>query len=136
MGLPSRFQEAMHRRLGQTGIFVEVNGKYYLDEARLAQVNKSNSGRGVGGMGGRQSARETLFGLRMARLVIGIVVILLIFSNLFFLHSFMTWFLIGGLLLIVVVISVLQLYYLSKARRMWRSSNFPSAVSEVQMSIN
>ena len=32
LGLPPRFEEAMHRRLGRTGIFVEVNGKYYLSE--------------------------------------------------------------------------------------------------------
>jgi len=39
LGLPIRFEQAMHRRLGQTGIFVEVNGKYYLNEERL----KANS---------------------------------------------------------------------------------------------
>jgi hypothetical protein len=27
----------MHRRLGRSGIFVEVNGKYYLSEQRLAE---------------------------------------------------------------------------------------------------
>jgi len=26
LGLPARFEEAMHRRLGRLGIFVEVNG--------------------------------------------------------------------------------------------------------------
>ncbi len=88
-------------------------------------MNQSNFGRRGGGMGDHQSAREALFGLRRARLVIGIALILLIFSNLFFLHSFLTWFLIGGLLLVVVVISVLQLYYLSKARRMRKASNLP-----------
>jgi hypothetical protein len=35
LGLPPQFQEAMHRRLGQTGIIVEVNGKYYLSEEKL-----------------------------------------------------------------------------------------------------
>jgi hypothetical protein len=125
LGLHPRFQEAMHGRLGQTGIFVEANGKYYLDERRLAQMNQSNFGSRGRGMGGRQSARETLFGLRTARLVIGIAMILLFFSNLFLFHSFLTWFLIGGLLIGVIVISILQLYYLSRARRMWRRSNFP-----------
>ena len=32
LGLPPEFQEAMRRRLGQTGIFVETNGKYSLSE--------------------------------------------------------------------------------------------------------
>jgi hypothetical protein len=35
LGLPPRFEEAIHRRLGRLGIFVEVNGKYYLSEKRL-----------------------------------------------------------------------------------------------------
>jgi hypothetical protein len=40
LGLPPRFEEAMHRRLGRTGIFVEVNGKYYLSEDRLKEVQE------------------------------------------------------------------------------------------------
>jgi len=38
LGLPPRFEEAMHRRLGRSGVFVEVSGKYYLSEQRLAEV--------------------------------------------------------------------------------------------------
>jgi lipoate-protein ligase A len=38
LGLHSRFEEAMKGRLGKTGIFVEVNGKYYLSEQQLRQV--------------------------------------------------------------------------------------------------
>jgi hypothetical protein len=38
LGLPLRFQGAMKRRLGKTGIFVEVNGKYYLSEAGLKEI--------------------------------------------------------------------------------------------------
>lgn len=37
LGLPPRFEEAMHRRLGQTGVIVEANGKYYLSEERLKE---------------------------------------------------------------------------------------------------
>jgi len=40
LGLPPRFEEAMHRRLGRTGILVEVNGKYYLSEDRLKEVQE------------------------------------------------------------------------------------------------
>jgi hypothetical protein len=47
LGLPPRFEEAMHRRLGQSGIFVEVNGKYYLNEERLKQIQEQR-GRNVG----------------------------------------------------------------------------------------
>jgi len=38
LGLPPEFRERMQRRLGQTRIFVEVDGKYYLDEKRLEEV--------------------------------------------------------------------------------------------------
>jgi len=40
LGLPPRFKDAMQRRLGRTGIFVEVNGKYYLSEQRLKEVQE------------------------------------------------------------------------------------------------
>jgi hypothetical protein len=40
LGLPTRFEEAMNRRLGQTGIFVRVNGKYFLSEERLKVVKE------------------------------------------------------------------------------------------------
>jgi len=40
LGLPPEFKERMQRRLGQSGIFVEVNGKYYLDEKRLEEARE------------------------------------------------------------------------------------------------
>jgi hypothetical protein len=43
LGLPPRFEEDMHRRLGQSGIFVEVNGKYYLNEERLKQIQEERA---------------------------------------------------------------------------------------------
>jgi len=45
LGLPSEFKEAMKRRLGWTGILVEVNGKYYLDEKRLEEIREEMPGR-------------------------------------------------------------------------------------------
>ncbi len=48
LGLPPRFEQAMHRRLGQLGIFVESNGKYYLDEERLRQVQEQRRKAGSG----------------------------------------------------------------------------------------
>jgi len=38
LSLPPRFEQAMHRRLCLTGIFAEVNGKYYLNEEKLGQI--------------------------------------------------------------------------------------------------
>jgi lipoate-protein ligase A len=53
LGLPPRFEEAMHRRLGQSGIFVEVNGRYYLNEERLRQIQEERErARAQGGGGG------------------------------------------------------------------------------------
>ena len=54
LGLPPRFEEAMHRRLGQSGIFVEINGKYYLNEERLKQIEEQRAkmGSGTSGAGG------------------------------------------------------------------------------------
>jgi len=46
LGLPPEFKELMQRRLGQRGIFVEINGKYYLDEKRLEQMRQHMGSRG------------------------------------------------------------------------------------------
>ena len=46
LGLPPRFEEAMKRRLGRSGVFVEVNGKYHLSEERLKQIEEMRSARG------------------------------------------------------------------------------------------
>ena len=45
LGLPPEFKEAMKRRLSQTGIFVEANGKYYLDEKRLQEMREQMANR-------------------------------------------------------------------------------------------
>jgi amino acid transporter len=43
LGFSPRFEEAMHRRLGRSGIFIEINGKYYLNEERLKQIQERQS---------------------------------------------------------------------------------------------
>ena len=43
LGLPPKFKEAMQKRLGRLGVFVEVNGKYYLSEERLREVKEKFS---------------------------------------------------------------------------------------------
>ena len=45
LDLPPRFKEAMHRRLGQSGIFMEINGKYYLNEEQLKQIREQRAKR-------------------------------------------------------------------------------------------
>ncbi len=40
LGLPPEFKKAMERRLGQLGLFTEVNGKYYLSEERFKELRE------------------------------------------------------------------------------------------------
>ena len=69
LGLPPRFEQAMHRRLGQTGIFVEVNGgKYYLNEERLKQIQEQRQQTGGAGGGAGFGFRKNMITLRVARL--------------------------------------------------------------------
>ena len=39
LGLPPQFR-VMQGRMGQTGLFLEHNGRYYLSEERLKQIQK------------------------------------------------------------------------------------------------
>ncbi len=120
LGLPPRFEEAMKRRLGATGIFVEVGGKYYLDEAKLKQVQEERRAGGWGGGGG--VSWGGVIALRMARMVVGIAVVLLILSNVFIARSMYVSLAVLGLLILFLVLTVVQLYYLSRARSRWRAS--------------
>ena len=45
LGLPPKLKETMQKRLGRLGVFVEVNGKYYLSEERLREVKEKFSQR-------------------------------------------------------------------------------------------
>ncbi len=84
LGLPPRFEQAMHRRLGQTGIFVEVNGKYYLNEERLKQIQEQRAKAGPGSSGGATGIEKVrrhgsvIVGI-LLMLPIGIIVALVLF---------------------------------------------------------
>jgi hypothetical protein len=121
LGLPPRFEEAMHGRLGASGIFVEVDGKYYLDEARLKHLQEQRTA-WRGGMGGGAPSRGTMLALRMTRMVVGLVVILLIISNILVARSLYLSLVIIALLFLWVALTVAQLYYLSRLRNRWRES--------------
>ncbi len=81
--LPPRFEQAMNRRLGQTGIFVEANGKYYLNEDRLRQIQqeRANSRGGDGGIGDRPSSWLRYAGI-LLMLPFGIIVVVLLYISL------------------------------------------------------
>ena len=72
--------------------------------------------------GGGRASRVNMIALRMARMVVGIAVILLILSNIFIARSAYVSLAVLGLLVLFLVLSVLQLYYLSRARRRWGAS--------------
>ena len=124
--LPPRFEQAMHRRLGQLRIFVEVNGKYYLDEERLKQVQeqrfKAGSGRngGAGWTGTGAPGRSRYVGI-LLMLPIGLIVSLALFWLLVFngVSFFPGEFLII-LTIVMVVVAVIRILFWRSRRRYWR----------------
>jgi len=119
LGLPPRFEEAMKRRLGRLGVFVEVNGKYYLSEERLKQVEDLRSARG-----GAWNPRSRIVTLRLLQLVTIVFFIALFLANLFY-PSWQLKVVSVGLLVVWLVIAMLQIYFLSRIRRRY-SSQQPS----------
>ena len=115
LGVPPRFEEAMHRRLGATGIFVEVSGKYYLDEAKLKQIQDERMARGGMGGGGH---RGTMASIRTAKMAVGFAAVLLILVNIVFVRSLDISFVVLSLLVVWLIISLYQILYFSRLRRM------------------
>ena len=117
LGLPPRFEQAMHRRLGQTGIFVEVNGKYYLNEERLKQIQERRANSAFGGYGGGRQGPQSW--LRYAgiflMLPIGIIVVALLYF--FFIYGGANYY--PGEFIIIILVVMLAVF----AARMllWRS---------------
>ena len=111
LGLPPRFQEAMKRRLGQSGIFVEVNGKYYLSEERLKQVEEM---RRQGG--GNPHPRGGMRNLRIARLLTAVIIVALLLINVF-IQSWELRILTIVIVVVWIALTILQIYRLFRARR-------------------
>jgi hypothetical protein len=120
LGLPPRFEEAMHRRLGRSGIFVQLDGKYYLSEERLKQVEEhwSSRGRGGAGLGG---ARGDMITLRITRMITAFLFVVLILVNLF-VQSFELKLIISVLIIAWIVITMVQLYYISRSRKRFQQN--------------
>lgn len=118
LGLPPRFEQAMKRRMGQTGIFVDVGGKYYLDETRLNQFSQEWM---RPRQGGRQGLRTNMMTLRVIRMVLGVAIVLIFFVNLVNGRGTVSWYLVAALIVVWIAISVFQIYYLSRMRGMMRS---------------
>jgi len=111
LGLPPRFQEAMQRRLGRSGIFVEVNGKYYLNEECLKEIEEQGHREGAG-----WGSQNRLFTLRIVRTIVAVVAVVLLLMNVFVL-SWELRVLAAFFMAAWLAVTVLQIYYLSRMRR-------------------
>ena len=105
LGLPSRFEEAMQRRLGRSTVFMEVNGKYYLNEERLKQIQEQLAKAGYGSGGDIDWSRvgpPTWFRVVevLLMLPIGIIIALVLFHFVASKGSFFQ----GEFLIVLVVI--------------------------------
>jgi hypothetical protein len=131
LSLPPRFEQAMHRRLGQTGIIVEVNGKYYLNEERLKQIQEqhANSASGGYGGGGRQQPPSWLrYAGILLMLPIGLIVVVVLYF--FFANTgagfYQGEFLIILLVILLAVFAARMLFWRSRRRyRQYGQNNYP-----------
>jgi hypothetical protein len=125
LGLPPRFEEAMHRRLGQSGIFVETNGKYYLNEDRLRQIQEQRAREELGsggGIGGSRTGSPTwtrVIGIFLF-LPIGIIIALLLFYFVTFRGGFFPGEFLVFFVVIFIVLAVARLLFWRSRRRYWR----------------
>ncbi len=116
LGLPPRFEVAMKRRLGMTGIFVEVGGRYYMSEERLRELEQRQQGAGAA-YGGKHGVWGNMLVLRIVRIVLGVSILSLALVNLLLGRSTPLWIVIVGLIASWICVSVFQIYYLARARR-------------------
>lgn len=114
LGLHERFEQAMKRRLGQTGIFVDVGGRYYLNEDALRQFEQRRQRGEFRKMGG---ARRNWFALRIVRMLLGTSIILLLVVNFFEGRSLDIWYLIVVLAIAWICVTVLQIFYMTRRNR-------------------
>jgi hypothetical protein len=111
LSLPPRFEEAMKRRLGRLGVFVHVDGKYYLSEERLKQIEELRSDGS-----GAWNARKRMMTLRLVQLVTVILFATLLLVNLF-VQSWELSVLSTAFLAVWLFLLILQIFYLSRARK-------------------
>jgi ABC-type multidrug transport system fused ATPase/permease subunit len=124
LGLPPRFAEAMKRRLGRSGVFVEVDGKYYLSEERLKQIEEMRSTRR-----GAWNPRKNIMTLRLVKLVTVVLFVTLLLVNLF-VQSWELRVVSVVFLFVWLLIAILQIYYMSRARKGFSSQQISEALAD------
>lgn len=122
LGLPPRFEQAMNRRLGQTGIFVKVNGKYYLNEERFKQIQQrraSGTEGGGGGFSGQRAPGWLRYGGVLLALPLGIIVaaILVFYFNFYSGAAYFPGEIIIILLVVLVVLFVVRMLFWRAKRK-------------------
>jgi hypothetical protein len=125
LGLPPRFEEAMHRRLSQLGIFVEINGKYYLNEERLKQIQEQcakGGSKSGGGSGWSRVGPPTWYRVVGILLIlpIGIIIALVLFYFVAFRGGFFPGEFLIILLIILLGVALARLLFWRSRRRYWR----------------
>jgi hypothetical protein len=110
LGLPPRFEEAMERRLGRLGIFVQVNGKYYLSEERLKQLELRSASSET------WNPRKRIMTLRLIQLVTTTLWVTLVLVNLF-VQSWELRIVSAVFLVVWLLLLILRIYYVSRTRR-------------------
>jgi len=124
LGLAPRFEEAMHRRLGQLGIFVEMNGKYYLNEEKLKQIQEQRakevprSGEGSGRSRAVPSTWSRVIGV-LLMLPIGIIIALVVFYFVAFRGGFFPGEFLIVFAVILLVLTVARMLFWRSRRRYW-----------------
>ena len=111
LGLPPHFEVFMQRWLGRLGLFIEVNGKYYLSEERLKQIEAQGSVRQTAA-----DSQRKLLNLRIVKILIGIIFVALLLVNMF-VQSLELRLVVSILLAVSLGVSILQLYYLTRIRK-------------------
>jgi hypothetical protein len=115
LGLPPGFQEAMKRRLGRSGIFAEVSGKYYLNEERLKEIEER---RRTGGAA--WGSRNRMFTLRIVRMIITVVAVAFLLASVL-VQSFELRVAAAFFIAAWLVITIVQIYYMSRIRKRLRA---------------
>ena len=110
LGLPPRVEVLLQRHVGRLGLFLEVNGKNYLSETRLKQLEAQRAARQT-----THETRKTRLTLRIVRALISILVVTLLLVNVF-VHRLELRLVPSGLLIASVGVSLLQLYHLTRLR--------------------
>ena len=122
--LPPRFEQAMQRRLGRSGIFVETNGKYYLNEERLKQIQDQRANMGPQSGGNVRNRTQPPSWHRIVRiflmLPIGIIVALVLFYFFTFNGGYYPGELLIILLVVLLAVFVARLLFWKSRRKYWR----------------